>query len=1091
MIAKLCAPPKGGSTASGLVEYLTGYSVAEKGASRQEVTDALEAVIAEAEARPDLGAGEIWRPVAGAGSRPSSILVRNCNSFATSALEMDGDAASNLGVKNPAMHWVFSFQTAESGRLTDEQVHQYVGEVLEKIDLGRHRSVAAVHRDTIIFDRDEDGRIKRDQDGNAIVKDGNLHVHLAIGSVSPETGLAYNKTGLYRRVAWAEREVERDHGLLHDRGLAVVRDIGTEMERVDWASKIGPDGTFATSEIAQWRRERQQERLAREQRRSFEAYRTRDQSFERYANATLAPRLGTAMDLSRERGRNPSWSELHAISARYGVSLETDADGRVILRDVGIAQMRLEHGRERKELRERLKSQTVDRDEIDRQVAELAAKHEEAEGKERERLREHGETVELDAVLDDDRADMPAFQDVEQAEAALISAIEANPKLILDDLTAQSSTFSREDLDRELCRHLSDPAEIERLGDLVMRSDNIRMLSPDAAYGLYTTIEILKCEDQLAADARTLARRESGITRKEIDRAIKDLENERSERGKTFRLNEEQREALHKLEAGSLVSIEGRPGVGKTTVMAALRHIGEQTDRDVVGLSLSQAAAERLAVEAGFATVNTSRARILEDSGTEIIPRGGIVCVDEASMIDSRTNARILALAKERGATVIEIYDTRQLQPIDYGASARIIRDVAKEAGSHAELNQIMRQKRDWHREAVNTLAGAIPERDESKRYAKVRESLEILDENGAITWVADRDEAIETAITKSRVHKAFGHDTIVAASDRDSVRHLNEEDRRRSGLEGKGLTYNTDGGKREFAPGDRLMFLENSLGERDLGVLNGDRGTVVSVKRNEITVDVDAIDGREKRTIAFSPQSYKAFDHGNASTHHKTQGASVGAAVGLIDRSASAEMVFMAASRSKHDLDLIVSRESFENLDELAEHVASRISLKTTSRNYDEILEKTGGKETLRVINQEQQRQAEPMRRLYDAEVVEPTRALREERVREIREAYAGRKREIAEDKELQMAARLEQEKKALKELRSEIRRAYTEIQPTLSFGEFLEEREQARQAARAIEQQREAKRVREQARAQQIDRKQPTITHEIEKEHGFELSR
>lgn len=49
---------------------------------RQEIADALDGVYAESEERLDLGVGAVWRPEAGGGTRPSSILVRNCHTRA-------------------------------------------------------------------------------------------------------------------------------------------------------------------------------------------------------------------------------------------------------------------------------------------------------------------------------------------------------------------------------------------------------------------------------------------------------------------------------------------------------------------------------------------------------------------------------------------------------------------------------------------------------------------------------------------------------------------------------------------------------------------------------------------------------------------------------------------------------------------------------------------------------------------------------------------------------------------------------------------------------------------------------------------------
>ncbi len=1014
MVGKLCAAPAKGGAASGLIEYLVGYAISEKGATRREIADALDGVYAESEQRPDLGVETVWRPEAGGGTRPSSILVRNCASFSTASLEIDADGARNPGIRSSAMHFVWSWNERESGLVTDEQAHAYVGQLLDKLGLRHHRSVAVVHRDT-----------------------DNLHVHCAVGAVDPGTGLAYDRTGLHRKMAWAEREVELANDLDHDRGLAVVQDAGLSTAHVRWADKF---------ELAAWRAERREERLVRQERRSFEGYRERDGAFDRYVDATLGPRLLTVLDLDRQRGVADSWATLHAVAARYGCELSIGPDGAVVVRDVGVGAMRAAHEQERCDARAGLLADGLDRGEADEQLAELRAKHATEESIERERKKVTGDVAELPSALQERLRDLPEFQNAEQSERSVVEQVESNPATVLTAVTAQSSTFTREDIDQWLSARISDPDEIERLGDLIVRADEVRVLSADPVQPLMTTTEIVAIEDALNADARRLAATASGITRSEVDAAIRSYEQQEAlRRDYVFRLSDEQRASLRQLSRASLVAIEGLPGVGKTTIQGAVRVLGEQLGREVVGLTLSQAAAERLESEAGFRCVNTARARMLEEGNNPVIPHNGIVVVDEAAMVDSRANGKILELARARGSVVVEIGDVRQLQPIDFGASFRIVRDAARDVGTYCELRDIQRQERGWHREAVMQLADAIAERDENARLAKVGAALRLFDDHGAITWTDDRDAAIDAAIACSQERRSAGLDTLTLASDKDSVRHLSEEYRRRDGREGKGRRYATDGGLREFAPGDRLMFLENSLGRNGLGVRNGDRGTVLEAKPHQITVQLD---DKNEQTVTFSPKAYRAFDYANACTVHKSQGASVDAAVSLIDRSASAELLFVAASRSRRELDIVVPRSAFRDTHELAEHIAERISLKTTTRTYDELLERTGGKQTIRVRNIEAQREALPLRRVYEADVVEPLRALQSERVDRAREAYQERKREIVASVP-SMEDRLEAGRDALREMRTEVIAAYRELRPQ-PFGEWLQEREERRDQVR-----------------------------------------
>jgi hypothetical protein len=60
----------------------------------------------------------------------------------------------------------------------------------------------------------------------------------------------------------------------------------------------------------------------------------------------------------------------------------------------------------------------------------------------------------------------------------------------------------------------------------------------------------------------------------------------------------------------------------------------------------------------------------------------------------------------------------------------------------------------------------------------------------------------------------------------------------------GRALTFQTNDGKRDFATGDRIVFLENS---RDLGVKNGMLGTVDHVEPGRIIATLDEKPGRTR----------------------------------------------------------------------------------------------------------------------------------------------------------------------------------------------------------------------------------------------------
>ena len=113
---------------------------------------------------------------------------------------------------------------------------------------------------------------------------------------------------------------------------------------------------------------------------------------------------------------------------------------------------------------------------------------------------------------------------------------------------------------------------------------------------------------------------------------------------------------------------------------------------------------------------------------------------------------------------------------------------------------------------------------------------------HGNIHLKANRDDVLKAIIADYVADRSANpNDTRIAmAHRRDDVRAINAGIRSRlqergelarsTGTpddRGEELTYQTNNGKRSFARGDRIVFLEN---DRDLGVKNGMLGEVIAV---------------------------------------------------------------------------------------------------------------------------------------------------------------------------------------------------------------------------------------------------------------------
>ena len=147
----------------------------------------------------------------------------------------------------------------------------------------------------------------------------------------------------------------------------------------------------------------------------------------------------------------------------------------------------------------------------------------------------------------------------------------------------------------------------------------------------------------------------------------------------------------------------------------------------------------------------------------------------------------------------------------------------------------------------------------------------------------------------------------IILTHTNDEVRALNiaARERLRSGGElGEDVAVRTERGERQFATGDRVMFLRN---ERNLGVKNGTLGQVQSVTQSRMAVML--YDGR---SVAFDVKDYANVDHGYAATIHKSQGVTVDRVHVLATPGLDRHAAYVALSRHRDSVDLHYSRDDF-----------------------------------------------------------------------------------------------------------------------------------------------------------------------------------
>ncbi|ODR88535.1 Ti-type conjugative transfer relaxase TraA [Sinorhizobium alkalisoli] len=507
----------------------------------------------------------------------------------------------------------------------------------------------------------------------------------------------------------------------------------------------------------------------------------------------------------------------------------------------------------------------------------------------------------------------------------------ADPELLLKQLGNERSTFDEKDIAKALHRYVDDPVDFGNITARLMASDDLVLLKPqqvDTHTGkatepaVFTTREILRIEYDMAQSAEVLSKRKGfGISGAQVAAAVKGIETADTER--TFKLDTEQVDAVrHVTRDNGIAAVVGLAGAGKSTLLAAARVAWEGEGRRVIGAALAGKAAEGLEDSSGIRSRTLASWELAWAGGRERLNRGDVLVIDEAGMISSQQMARVLKIAEEAEAKVVLVGDAMQLQPIQAGAAFRAI----TERIGFAELAGVRRQRDEWARDASRLFARGEIEKglDAYASHSRLVET-ETRDEIIArivADWAGARRVFFQKSIVGEEAPRLRGDELLVLAHTNDDVRKLNEALRQVMADEGAlagARQFQTARGLREFAAGDRIIFLENARflepRARHLGpqyVKNGMLGTVVSTgnKRGDARLAVRLDNGRD---VVISEESYRNVDHGYAATIHKSQGSTVDRtfvlATGMMDQ----HLTYVAMTRHRDRADLYAAKEDFE----------------------------------------------------------------------------------------------------------------------------------------------------------------------------------
>lgn len=463
-------------------------------------------------------------------------------------------------------------------------------------------------------------------------------------------------------------------------------------------------------------------------------------------------------------------------------------------------------------------------------------------------------------------------------------------------LTAQATGFDRRDLLQALCQALPpgmavDRAALEAVADRVLRHrDTVRLATRGEGGARWSTTELLAVEQAAIRTARELlALPARPQPREAFDAALS---------GRT--LSAEQQAMVHALAAADgLAVVVGPAGAGKTAALAAATRAWTDQGRTVTGAAVAAVTARRLehatGIPAGSLTRLLTHAR-RTDPGTGRpagLPQGGVVVVDEASMVDTRTLAGLLAHTRAAAGTLVLVGDPAQLPEVGAGG---LFPALARHPDTIV-LTDNRRQTGEWERRALADLRAGDPDAAVAA-YAThgrvhtapadqlperiVADYLRLMDTNNS---AEDADESVDRV--------------VMLAVRRADVTDLNDTTRQRLLADGRlgprAVTAGHGDGQREYRAGDRVLVTRN---EHRLGLLNGTRATVTAVDPRRRTLTLAADD--DQQVTVPADWAVRHLDHGYAMTCHKAQGATVDVALLYGAGALTREAGYVALSRGR-----------------------------------------------------------------------------------------------------------------------------------------------------------------------------------------------
>jgi hypothetical protein len=438
--------------------------------------------------------------------------------------------------------------------------------------------------------------------------------------------------------------------------------------------------------------------------------------------------------------------------------------------------------------------------------------------------------------------------------------------------------------------------------------------------GQVTTLEVLAQEQRAERALGRLVQGQPGpaVDPERLAQEIREAE----ERERPF--DPGQREAIALAVSGArFVSIAGPAGTGKGYASRAMVNLWHDQGRRVFALAVAGRTTQQAAHDSGAEpmTLDALTARSKAPFSEPLLPRwqlrpSDVLLVDEAAMIDHERYANLLETAADAGASIVQVGDDRQLNPVGPGGLWTIFHKFAAQQGTATELREIHRTRDPGQQQAWSDL-----------REGRIEEALTWYRDVGKLRLYDTRPELLQGMVAEWWRHDRAATMIVDSSNaERDSVNRMAQAKRLEAGELGVEVFRLANG--REIRTGDRVIFsdhphpLDLTLNAPGKRVENGTEAIVRDVfaplpaagegSAQSVTLELHEPAGTRTVQVDASAELELAY----ARHAVKSQGMTVQTTDIALSSQTGQQELYEMASRSREDTRIHALRSEVEAFD-------------------------------------------------------------------------------------------------------------------------------------------------------------------------------